>query len=76
MARCWRKSGLCCWIHPAAQSTLGKQQWDLLVSEHSVGFHINIGILKSYAGEMITPACTGLGVGNNSERGFLVWSLP
>ena len=34
----WRstggKSGLSCWIHPAAQSTLGEQQWDLLVSEH------------------------------------------
>ena len=23
MARCWRKTGLSCWIHPAAQSTLG-----------------------------------------------------
>ena len=43
-------------IHPAAQSTLGKQQWDSLVSEHSVGFQIKIGRPKFYAGEMITPA--------------------
>ena len=44
------------WIHPAAQSTLGEQQWDLLVSEHSLGFQIKIGRPKFYAGEMITPA--------------------
>ena len=25
MARCGRKSNLSCWIHPAAQSTLGEQ---------------------------------------------------
>jgi hypothetical protein len=56
MARCWRKSGLSCWIHPAAQSTLGEQQWDSLVSEHSVDFQIKIGRPKFYAGEMITPA--------------------
>ena len=56
MARCQRKSGLSCWIHPAAQSTLGEQQWDWLVSEHSVGFQIKIGRPKLYAGEMITPA--------------------
>ena len=35
IARCWKKT--------AAQSTLGKQQWDYLVSEHSVGFQIKIG---------------------------------
>ena len=46
MARCWRKSGLSCWIHPAAQSTLGEQQWDSLVSEHSLGFQIKIGRTK------------------------------
>ena len=50
MARCLRKSNLSCWIHPAAQSTLGEQQWDSLVSEHSVGFQIKIGRLKFYAG--------------------------
>ena len=55
-ARFRRKSGLSCWIHPAAQSTLGEKQWDLLVSEHSVGFQIKIGRPKFYAGEMITPA--------------------
>ena len=38
------------------QSTLGEQQWDLLVSEHSVGFQIKIGRPKFYAGEMITLA--------------------
>ena len=27
MARCWRNSGLSCWIHPAAQSTLGEQHF-------------------------------------------------
>ena len=27
-------------LDPAAQSTLGEQQWDLLVSEPSVGFQI------------------------------------
>ena len=56
MARCWGKSGLSCWIHPAAQSTLGKQQWDSLVSKHNVGFQIKIGRAKFYAGEMITLA--------------------
>ena len=56
MARCWRKSGLNCWIHPAAQSTLGEQKWDLLVSEQSVDFQIKIGRPKFYAGEMITLA--------------------
>ena len=43
IARCQRKSVLSCWIHPAAQSTPSEQQWDLLVSEHSVGFQIKIG---------------------------------
>ena len=58
MARCRRKSGLSCWIHPAAQSTLGEQQWDLLVycAHCGVGFQIKIGRPKFYAGEMITPA--------------------
>ena len=56
MARCRKKSGLSCWIHPVAQSTLGGQQWDSLVSEDSVGFQIKIGRPKFYAGEMITPA--------------------
>ena len=56
MALSWKKSGLSCWIHPAAQSTIGEQQWDLLVSEHSVGFQIKIGIPEFYAGKMITPA--------------------
>ena len=56
MARCRKKSGLSCWIHPAAQSTIGEQQWDLLVSEQSVGFQIKIGRPKFHAGEMITPA--------------------
>ena len=56
MDRYQRKSNLSCWIHKAAQSTLGEQQWDLLVSEHSVGFQIKIGRPKFYAGEMITPA--------------------
>ena len=32
MARCWRKSNLICWIHPPAQSTLGEQQCNSLVS--------------------------------------------
>ena len=45
-----------CWIHPGAQSTLGELQWDLLVSEHNVGFQIKIGRPKFYAGEMIVPA--------------------
>ena len=36
--------------------SLGEQQWDSLVSEHSVGFQIKIGRPKFYAGEMITPA--------------------
>ena len=54
MARCWKKSSFISgWIHPAAQSTLGEQQWDSLVSEHSVGFQIKIGRPKFYAGEMI-----------------------
>ena len=56
MARCQRKNSLSCWIHPAAQSTGGKQQWDLLVSYPSVGFRIKIGRPKFYAGEMITLA--------------------
>ena len=56
MARCRRKSKLSCWIHPAARSNLGEQQWDLLVSEHSVGFQIKIGRPKFYAGEMIMLA--------------------
>ena len=43
-------------IHPAAQNTLGDQQWNLLVSEHSEGFQIKIGRPKFYAGEMITLA--------------------
>ena len=42
--------------NPAAQSTLGEQQWDLRVSEHSVGFKIKIGRPKFYVGEMTTPA--------------------
>jgi hypothetical protein len=54
MARCRRKSKLSCWIHPGTQSTLGKQMWDLLVSEQSVDFQIKIGRPKFYAGEMIT----------------------
>ena len=58
MARCRRKSGLSYWIHPAAQSTLGEQQWDLLVhcAHCGVGFQIKVGRPKFYAGEMITPA--------------------
>ena len=56
------KSNLGCWMYPAAQSTLGKQQWDSLVSEHSVGFQIKIGRPNSYAGK------AGLGVRNNSDR--------
>ena len=42
IARCRRKTGLSYWIHLAAQSTLGLQQWDLLVSEHSVCFQVKI----------------------------------
>ena len=30
MARCWRKSNLSYWIHPAAQSILGEQKGDSL----------------------------------------------
>ena len=56
MTRCWRKSNLSCWIHPAAQSTLGKQKLDLLVSEQSVDFQIKIDRPKFYTGEMKTPA--------------------
>ena len=33
-----------------------KAQWEMLVSKHSVGFQIEIGRPKLYAGEMITPA--------------------
>ena len=69
MARCWKTSGLSCWIHPTAQSTLGEQQRDLLVSEHSVGFQIKIGRPKFYAGEMVTTALE-LGTWNNSDRGL------
>ena len=46
----------------AAQSTLGEQQWDSLVS---VGFQIKIGRPKFYAGETISDN-TGLGVRNTS----------
>ena len=56
IARCLKKSNLSCWINPAAQSTLGEQYWDSLVSEHSVGFQIKIGRPKFYDGEMITLA--------------------
>ena len=66
MGSCWRKSDLSCSIHPAAQSTLGEQQWDSLVSEHSVGFQIKICRPKLYAGKRIT----GLGVRNNSDGGL------
>ena len=57
-ARCRRKSGLSYWIHPAVQSTLGEQQWDVLVhcAHCGVGFQIKIGRPKFYAGEMLTPA--------------------
>ena len=57
MIRCWKKSNLSCLIHPAAQSTLCEQQWDLLVHcvHCSVGFQIKIGRPKFYVGEMITP---------------------
>ena len=37
MTRCLRKSNLGCWIHPVAQSALGDQKCDSLVSVHSVG---------------------------------------
>jgi hypothetical protein len=53
MARCWRKSNLSCWIHPAYQSTFGEQLWDSLVSVQSVGFQTDIDRPKFYAGEMI-----------------------
>ena len=58
MARCRRKSNLNCWIHPAAQSTLGEQQWDFLVNcaHCGVGYQIKIGRPKFYAGKMIMPA--------------------
>ena len=48
--------GLSCWIHPATQSTLGKQPLASMVSEHSVGFQIKLGRPKFYAGEMVTLA--------------------
>ena len=44
--------------------SLGEQQWDSLVSEHSVSFQIKIGRPKFYAGEMITI------VRNKSDRGL------
>ena len=59
MTRCRRKSGLSCWIHLAAQSTLGEQQWDSLVSKHSVGFQIKIDRPNFYAGEMIMLGMLG-----------------
>ena len=56
MARCRRKSNLSCWIHPAAQSIIGEQKGDSLVSEQSVDFQIKIDRPKFYGGEMITLA--------------------
>ena len=58
MTRCQRKSNLICWIRPATQIALCMQYWDLLVSEHIVGFQVKIGRQKFYAvaGEMIAPA--------------------
>jgi hypothetical protein len=55
---CQRKSGLRYWIHSASQSTLGEQQWDLLVhcAHYGVGFQIKIGRQKFYAGEMVMLA--------------------
>ena len=39
-------------LHPAVQSTLGEQQWDLMVycAHCGVGFQIKIGRPKFYAG--------------------------
>ena len=65
-----------CWIHPAAQSTLGEQQWDSLVSEHSVGFQIKIGRPKFCAGEMIMPAQELGTIVIGAWPSFLVWSPP
>ena len=78
MARCWRKSGLSCWIHPAAQSTLGEQQWDLLVycAHCGVGFQIKIGRPKFYAGEMITLVSELGTIVIGAWPSFLVWSPP
>ena len=76
MSRCWRKSSFSCWIHPAAQSSFGEQQWDSLVSQHSVGFQIKIGSPKFYDGEMITPAQELGTIVIQAWPSFLVWSPP
>ena len=54
--------------------SLGEQQWDLLVSEHSVGFQIKIGRPKFYAGEMITPTKSDRGLAKLPclERAFIL----
>ena len=53
-------------------STLGKQQWDWLVSEHSVDFQIKVGRPKSYANKMITLLTVVIG----AWPSLLVWSPP
>ena len=53
---------------------LGKQQWDSLVSEHSVGFKIKIGRPKFYAPEMITPVYKLGTIVIGAWPSFFVWS--
>ena len=62
--------------NPAAQSTLGEQQWDLLLIVHNAGFQIKIGRPKFYAGEMITPAKELGTIVIGAWPSFLVWSPP